>query len=79
MSMCVCGGMKSGHFPKKWFGLETDNEICQENCSWIYLFSKDKIDVDTTALTLEKPRVSVENAYEIVDTNVEILKSKRMK
>jgi hypothetical protein len=66
----MCVGMKSVHFPKKWFGLEADNEMCQENCSWIYLFSTDKIDGDTTALTLETPRISVKYAHEIVDTNV---------
>ena len=55
---------------KKLFGPEADNEICQENCSWIYLFSTDQIDGDTTVLALETPRISVENEYEIVDTNV---------
>jgi len=63
--------MKKVHYPKKGFGLETDNEICQENCSWIYLFCTDQIDGDTTALTVETPRISVEHAYEIVDTNVQ--------
>ena len=77
MAVCVCvcvcvwgGGMKNVHCPKKGFGLEADNEICQENCSWIYLFSTDQIDGDITALTLETPWISVQNAYEIVDTNV---------
>jgi len=69
MAVCVWG-IKKVHCAKKGFGLEADNEICQENCSGIYLFSTDQIDGDTTALTLETPGISVENAYEIVDTNV---------
>jgi hypothetical protein len=66
----MCVEMKAVQFPKKWCGLEVDDEICGEICSWICLFSTDKMDGDTTALTLETPRISVENAYEIVDTNV---------
>jgi hypothetical protein len=79
LSVCpyVCGNEISS-LPEKGFGLEADNEICHENCSWIYLFSTDQIDGGTTAFTLGTLRTSVENAYEMVDKNVQVLNSIRI-